>query len=214
MAHPLQKNNGQQIMGTEVFDFDKTLTYRDTTLPLFCHQQTTARRVAIYLAYYGLAVLVKGKLIHEADLKMLLLRVFFAAWEAESWERHCAAFAGSIATNGLYAQTDWETGDKWVVSASFEAVVRPLFPAKVTVIGSKVYKIKGRWQWGQHAFGKSKAILLKNAGVNQVMRVYTDSKSDRYMMAMAAAIVWVRGDKTSHFTRQEWELKHGALPKV
>lgn len=201
-------------MGTELFDFDKTLTYRDTTLPLFCYQQTRWRRGVMVVVYYGLAVLVKGGLLKTAELKRLMLQLFYGRWEQLRWEAHCATFAHSIRTNQLYAQTLWEEDQKWVVSASFEAVLRPLFPKQVKLIGSKITKVAGQWQWQQHAFGREKAVLLQKAGVDRADRVYTDSHSDRFMMALATEIVWVAGDKTTCYTRADWERKHGSLPKM
>lgn len=201
-------------MNTEVFDFDKTLTYADTTLALFSHNQTLGKRVAIFFTYYALALLVKAKLLKVANLKALLLNLFFASWEESDFEGHCEAFSSSIRTNELYAQSNWREGHKYIVSASFEAVLRPLFPEQVTIIGSKIQKIKGRWQVTVHAFGSRKAALLQKKGITQVWRVYTDSHSDRFMMAMAKEIVWVEGDKTTNFSRTGWESKYGTLPKI
>ena len=201
-------------MGTEVFDFDKTLTYRDTTLSLFCFRQGPLRRLGICLCYYALAVLVKLKLLQVAALKECLLNVFYQSYDEPRWQQHCAAFVPSIHTNQLYAQPDWLTGQKWVVSASMEAVLRPLFPSNVQITGSLVCKTGGRWQLQQHPYGPQKAKLLQAAGVLEAQRVYTDSESDRYLMAMANEIVWVQGDQQTHYTRATWEAARGKLPQI
>ena len=201
-------------MGTEVFDFDKTLTYRDTTLPLFCFQQGPLRRLGICLCYYALAVLVKLNLLQVAALKECLLNVFYPSYDEPRWQQHCAAFAPSIHTNRLYAQTDWSTGQKWVVSASMEAVLRPLFPSNVQITGSIVRKTGGRWQLQQHPYGPQKATLLQAAGLLEAQRVYTDSRSDQYLMAMADEIVWVQGDQQTPYTRAAWESARGKLPQL
>ncbi len=200
------------MTAAEVFDFDKTLTYGDTTLPLFCHGQSALRRKRIKWRYYVLAVLVKLRLLEVESLKKSMLNAFYKDYGAARWQAHCEGFAKSIRTNQLYAQTNWNESQKWVVSASFEEVLRPLFPQQVQLIGSKAEPGTKGWHIVRHAYGKNKAQLLREAGIQNIFRLYTDSMADRYMMGMADEIVWVQGDKQTHYTRADWERRFGPLP--
>jgi phosphoserine phosphatase len=201
------------MTAAEVFDFDKTLTYADTTLPLFCHDQPVFRRKRIRWCYYALAVLVKLRLLGVDTLKTYLLNGFFKSYSAVRWQAHCESFAKSIRTNKLYMQINWKEGQPWVVSASFEEVLRPLFPPNVQIIGSKAQRDSQGWHISSHAYSKNKAKLLRQAGVDNIFRVYTDSLADRYMMAMADEIVWVEGDKQTYYSRADWEFRFGPLPR-
>lgn len=197
-----------------VYDFDKTLTYRDTTLPLFCHGKTPAKKLLTAMSYYFMAVLVKLRLVEVAWLKESMLNLFFRNHNQATWEQHCSDFALSVRTNQLFKSTYWQDGTQcWVVSASFEEVLRPLFPATISIIGSRAAKKEGRWQLVQHAFAQDKARLLRERGIQSIARVYTDSMSDKYMMAMAHEIVWVAGDHCELYNRSEWEKTRGALPQ-
>jgi len=185
-----------------VFDFDKTLTYKDTTLPFLCHGTHGITRLLRVLHFYLLAVAVKLRMLSVLALKESLLLHYFKDWSKEKWQQHCLAFSQTIHLNQLYRQTNWDQPGIWVMSASFEDWLKPLFPSHIKVAASTIL-----WQNNQlkgierHLIGQAKANFLRENGIQKIEILYTDSKADLPLAFMADAVVWVSGDKQQMMSR-------------
>jgi phosphoserine phosphatase len=180
-----------------VFDFDKTLTYEDTTLSFFCHGLNTIPRVFISSQYYVLAFLVKMHFIEVLTLKSILLKWRFKNIEKNQWEKHCKDFAATIKTNLLYAQTDWTAIKLLIISAGFKDVLQHLFPHSVDVFASTVKCENGKWLIEDHLYRSRKREVLIENGIQEIDEFYTDSWHDRSVMEMAKKIYWVKGDQVT-----------------
>ena len=176
-----------------VFDFDKTLTYRDTTLPFLAFGLSPIKSIHCRLRYYFLALLVKCKCYSVLSLKQTMINWRFRKYDIQAWKLHCKDFSVTIKTNSLYRQTNWKEPDLVVASASFKEVLVHLFPSNVLVIGSEV-GLGNQINITKHAMGEQKAILLRNEGIESFDRLYTDSLADLPLMKMAREVVWVKWD--------------------
>ena len=176
-----------------VFDFDKTLTYRDTTLPFLAFGLSPIKSIHCHLRYYALALLVKCQCYSVLSLKQTMINWRFRNNDIQAWELHCKDLSVTIKTNALYRQTNWKEDNLVVASASFKEVLIHLFPSNVLVIGSEV-AIGKQINITKHAMGKQKASLLRDAGIESFDRLYTDSFADLPLMKMSSEVVWVKGD--------------------
>lgn len=193
-----------------VFDFDKTLTYRDTTLPFLAFGLSPLKSIHCRLRYYYLALLVKCKCYSVLSLKQTMINWRFRKYDIQAWKLHCKDFSVTIKTNSLYRQTNWDDPHLVVASASFKEVLVHLFPSSVLVIGSEV-KIEKKISITKHAMGGQKAEHLRAEGIESFDRLYTDSLADLPLMKMAREVVWVQGDQQkllSHETINNWLKKN------
>jgi len=186
-----------------VFDFDKTLSYQDTTLPFFCFGTQGWSRGLRIIHFYMLAIAVKLGLLTVFALKDRLLQAYFKNWPKEKWEQHCLAFSRTITLNQLYKQTDWKQSGIWVISASFEDWLKPLFPAHIKVAASTILwennQLKGI---DRHLIGQAKADYLQKSGIQKIDQLFTDSKTDLPLAIMADTTVWVSGDQQQSMSRE------------
>ncbi len=193
-----------------VFDFDKTLTYRDTTLPFLAFGLSPIKSIHCHLRYYALALLVKCQCYSVLSLKQTMINWRFRSYDIQAWRLHCKDFSATIKTNALYRQTNWDDPHLVVASASFKEVLVHLFPSSVLVIGSEV-KIEKKISITKHAMGGQKAEHLRAEGIESFDRLYTDSLADLPLMKMAREVVWVQGDQQkllSHETINNWLKKN------
>lgn len=176
-----------------VFDFDKTLTYRDTTLPCLRHGLSLPQYLFCSVGYYALALLVKLGLWTVLRLKQTMFRWRFKGFDEMSWKNHCRDFAATIKTNALYAQVDWTSDNLVVITASFTEAVKHMFPESVLVLGSEII-FSPDVQISRHLYGTEKLSMLKSRGIERIDKFYTDSKADLPLMNIADQVIWVDGD--------------------
>ncbi len=185
-----------------VFDFDKTLTYRDTTLPFLAFGLSPMLSVFYHSLFYALALLVKLKILDVLSLKQLMVKWRFKGYDDNAWKLHCKAFSAVIKANSIYHKTNWNESNLVVASASFKEVLLHLFPSSVLVIGSEV-KIEKKIIITKHAMGEQKAELLRAKGIESFDRLYTDSLADLPLMKMAREVIWVKGDQQELLSQEK-----------
>lgn len=180
------------------FDFDKTLTLEDSTLPFLLFETSGWERLKRRLHYYSTAVLVKLKLWSTAQHKQHWLVCYFKGWSEVSWQTRCKAFARALPMHPLYHQTDWHRSDRLylILTASPQEWVRPLFPAHVLVFGSEIsFRGAGLQGLANELSGAAKLAPLHALGIEQLAAFYTDHRSDRPLAALAQALYVVRGEQ-------------------
>jgi len=180
-----------------VYDFDKTLTLKDTTLDFFCHGLGSTQRFLCILYYYTLASCVKLHILDVQTLKSKLLKWRFKRIDSVSWENHCMKFAQTIVTNELFAKTNWSEENLVIVSASFQEVLQHLFPPNVNVMGTLVALKNGEVLITDHLYRDRKRQALEEKGIYHIDEFYTDSWHDHSVMQMAKKIFWVKADTVS-----------------
>ncbi len=182
-----------------VYDFDKTLTYKDTLWGFFT---VAGRERALFVLkmfmYVKDMILAKAGLITNTELKKRGVRYFLKGLSAGTIEELSRVYVKQIRLNRLYRQmidTMQNDTDYFVVSASFETYVRLLFPDNVTVIGSRLaYKNGHVDSLAFNCYKEAKRSVLHETGIYAIDLLYTDSYSDAALAEMAKKIVVVDKD--------------------
>ena len=182
-----------------VYDFDKTLTYHDTLQGFFT---IAGRERAFFLPkmfkYMTDMVLAKAGVITNTELKERGVAYFLKGLSTDTIEELSRVYGKQIRLNRLYRQMlDTMQNDThyFVISASFEAYVRPLFPENVTVIGSRLSYENGHVDsLAFNCYKEAKRSVLHEVGIFEIDLLYTDSYSDVALAKMAKRIVVVDRD--------------------
>jgi len=183
-----------------VFDFDGTLTYRDTLFPFICMAVGFPRflwgLVLLSPVLFGYA----ARFVKNSDAKQAVLRHFFAGIDLEAFQALGNTFAlerlpGMLRPEAV-GRLRWhqQRGHQViVVSASIEAYLRPWARTIQCdqVIGTRMEvedgQITGRLS-GKNCFGREKVERLEGLlGKLDTYFVYAygDSRGDRELLAAA-----------------------------
>lgn len=168
-------------MKTIVFDFDKTLTYKDSLTQFFIERMKGWR--IIFLPYYVLLkVLSKFKIISVLREKELAMAVLFPKNQLEL-DKLLIDFASRIELNPLNDKVVGvlNNGNEVIIlSASPEIYLKELYP-QCQVIGMQI-KVNNGIQITQHPYGDEKIKCLLNRGVTEIDEMYYDSESDESLL--------------------------------
>lgn len=199
------------------FDFDGTLTRRDTLVPFLarsCGSQALlqALRRTAPLAVKARTGRLEAELHHRDATKESLLRHLFAGREASWLEREGRSYATTLHAKlrpEMVEQVRWhrEQGHELIiVSASLQTYLAPFARAHGFhhVIGVELEAgasghLTGRLA-GPNVRGPEKAVRLRSwLGGDQpeMLWAYGNSSGDTELLAMADAPVWVAGRNRS-----------------
>lgn len=191
------------------FDFDGTLTFRDSFMAFLAFRAGVLRHAA------GLAALAPASLAYLAHrdrgrLKAAAVQVFLRGTPRESLADSCSAFADSPLGRRLIRPDAEQCWREWqakgalmtIVTASPEEVVAP-FAAKLgadVLIGTRLAydgagRVTGAFE-GENCRGPEKVSRLRGRfgdGV-RLAAAYGDTSGDREMLELAAA----RGYRVFH----------------
>lgn len=184
-----------------VFDFDGTITRRDT-LTGFLQFTHGWRFYAGFALLLPVLVLYKLGLVRNCTAKRIVFSLFFKGWSAERFDKACHEFILRIETRpaALAAiRKHLQQGDTVViVSASIENWVRPWAETNGigTVLGTRIEidaqgRITGRFLT-PNCYGTEKVNrleqrfpeLIHNRG-SICVTAYGDSRGDRELLAFA-----------------------------
>lgn len=178
-----------------VFDFDGTLTSRDT-LPDFIRFVFGGRRmVQGFMLFAPQIVLMKLHLMSNHAVKERLLRYFFGGMmqsELERYGRDYAERAMALLRDDVRCEFDAHVkngDDVYVVSASLEEWVRPVcmkIGAK-SVIGTRFDTKSGRYA-SPNCYGAEKVRRFREVEPERDtyhLKAYGDSRGDKEMFAFA-----------------------------
>lgn len=178
------------------FDFDGTLTRRDTLLEFIRFACGNVATAAGFLLLSPLIVLMKLRLYPNYKAKQRLFSLFFRGISIERFDALCARFAAErrdlLRPEGIKTMRKAREEGKTVavVSASIDNWVAPFFPG-VTVIGTKIEvkdgHITGRFLtnncYGQEKVNRLTAIFPDRR--NYRLTAFGDSRGDRELLAFA-----------------------------
>lgn len=167
---------------TIIYDFDKTLTWKDSLSVFFYHDLNC---ISVF-CYLILKILSKIHLISVKKEKELTFR-WLCSGKADEIRKRLRDFAYKIEFNPIMRVCEQQvaTGARVViVSAAPEDYLKIIFP-DIEVFGSVLIddgkNIVGLYQ---HPIGKEKcAVLLKN-GITSIDTMYYDSDSDEELIPM------------------------------
>ena len=178
------------------FDFDGTLTTRDTLIAFIRYACGTPRFLLGFLLHAPLLMLMKLRLYSNGKAKQRLFAWFFRGMPIETFDALCQSFALSHRhllrpeTVRLLQQALSEGAEVLVVSASIDNWVQPFFPT-VTVLGTQIEVIDGRLTghfltpncYGQEKVRRILALHPDRSAYR--LTAYGDSRGDRELLAFA-----------------------------
>ena len=178
------------------FDFDGTLTTRDTLLVFIRYACGTKAFLLGFLRYSPLLVLMKLGLYPNWKAKQKVFSYFFRDMSLADFNALCQRFAADnrqlLRPQGLQAIADAqaEGADVVIVSASIDNWVQPFCP-QVTVLGTQIEIIDGRLTgrfltnncYGQEKVNRLLALYPDRSTYHLI--AYGDSRGDQQLLAFA-----------------------------
>ena len=179
------------------FDFDGTLTTRDTFIEFIRYARGSRALVLALLRYSPLLVLMKLRLYPNWRAKQRLFSHFFAGMRLDQFNSLCRDFAADQrqllrpkamqTLQGLVA----DGADVLIVSASMENWVRPFFDDSVSISGTQIEDthgiITGRLR-SRNCYGAEKVERIKAHFPQRdsyYLIAYGDSRGDKEMLNYA-----------------------------
>ena len=172
---------------TVVFDFDKTLTYKDSLQELFL-QEMIGTKIPLRVYYLSLAVLSKFKIITVRKEKELMIKLLFQSDEAV-FAKKCREQVKHLRLNPVFNKVNKyvEEGDRVIIlSASSEYLLKEVFKGvEVEIIGTSFSCVDGKIKRiCQHPFSNEKYDLLIKHGVSNVDEMFYDSHNDECLIPL------------------------------
>lgn len=181
------------------FDFDGTITHKDTMLALAEYRKGKAGFLAGMLLLSPSLVALKLNLLSAQKAKQLFLRYFFGGMNTASFNELCESFSEEILPS-LIRNDAWNTiqqhtsnGDEVVVvSASAENWIAPWCTKNnIRYIGTRLEMKDGIFNGmlsGINCNGKEKVSRIKetfNLADYSAIYAYGDSSGDKMMLGIA-----------------------------
>lgn len=165
-----------------VFDFDKTLTTKDTNLGFY---KFAGRQQPLFvfklLIYFGLLLFRKLRLVSNTRLKNLGLYLFLKNKNENDIVLLSENYSKFIELNMLVKDQliiHKNESDRVVIAtASLSSYVRPIFP-EIEVVGSELDFTCNRIKLKTHCYSQKKVDCLNLIGIKKIDILYTDSLSD------------------------------------
>ena len=185
------------------FDFDGTLTTRDTLIAFIRYACGTPRFLLGFLLHAPLLVLMKLRLYSNGKAKQRLFSWFFRGMPLEAFDALCQSFASTHRhllrpeTVCLLQQSLSEGAEVLVVSASIDNWVRPFFStfhiphSTFHILCTQIEVIDGRLTgrfltpncYGQEKVRRILALYPDRSSYH--LTAYGDSRGDRELLAFA-----------------------------
>ena len=178
------------------FDFDGTLTTRDTLLVFIRYACGTSSFALGFLRHAHLLVLMKLGLYPNWKAKQKIFSYFFRDMSLADFNALCQRFAADnrqlLRPQGLQAIADAqaEGADVVIVSASIDNWVQPFCP-QVTVLGTQIEVINGHLTgrfltnncYGQEKVNRLLTLYPDRSTYHLI--AYGDSRGDQQLLAFA-----------------------------
>jgi phosphatidylglycerophosphatase C len=181
-----------------LFDFDGTITTKDTFIEFIRFYHGSFRFVSGFGLMLPVLILYKIKLIPNWKAKEIVLSWFFKGQQAERFDKICQEFTATVMPQlirpGALAELKKYSNDSEVVvvSASAENWVAPWCRQNnLKVIATQLESIQGKLTGkikGKNCFGEEKAIRVRDtytlSDFEEII-AYGDSSGDKEMLALA-----------------------------
>ena len=143
-------------MTIHAFDFDGTLTKRDTLIAFIRYVKGNKEFLVGFLKHLHLLILMKAGIMPNWKTKRIIFQYFFGGMTIEKFDEYCEKFAKDKASllrkKGMAAVNKAiMDGDQVViVSASIENWVKPFWntpaftPERISIIGTKIQVVDGK----------------------------------------------------------------------
>ena len=180
-----------------VYDFDKTLTYKDTLFGFF---KFAAKKDILYpgklLIYIFYMISTKLNFSSNDTLKDVGIKMFLKNLDNSELLEKFNSYHKSIKFNKIFTNLVFKDDvSYYVVSASLEEYLQPIFPNRITVFGSQIkYKNNKAIGLRYNCYKDQKVAILNNSNIKRIDVLYTDSYSDCALAEIANQIIIVNGD--------------------
>ena len=178
------------------FDFDGTLTIRDTLLEFIRYACGTKAFVLGFLRHAHLLVLMKLRLYPNWKAKQRIFSYFFKGIDLKAFNSLCQHFADDnrhlLRPEGIQTlqQAKAEGAEVLIVSASIDNWVQPFFP-DANVLGTKVEVVDGcltgrfltKNCYGQEKVNRILALYPDRNTYHLI--AYGDSRGDKELLSFA-----------------------------
>lgn len=187
-----------------VFDFDKTLTYKDTLLGFYkqCNSEKKYTYLLLRSVYFVFQVLNKLKICSNLTLKKIGVNLFLVGKSKAEIEKKSHVYASLISLNDTYKKyftmTSENINERIILSASFEEYINPIFNEGIRVYGSKLrYNDQDRVNGiDRNLYGVQKRIFFEQELKKKLIdNLFTDSYSDLPLAIIAKNIYLIKGIK-------------------
>lgn len=181
-----------------VFDFDKTLTDKDTLFGFYKEVHPKGLSFSLKrMALLAVAVAMKLKIVGNDNLKKVGVFLFLKGRSETKIREAAKRYAKNIKLNPIY-DSDFLLAcpsKRIIISASFDLYLKELFPTEQIIGSTLTFKDEKVHSLGTNAYGNQKNELLKKMGVIQIDCLYTDSYSDKPLMDISKSVFLVRNGK-------------------
>jgi phosphoserine phosphatase len=180
-----------------VYDFDKTLTYKDTLFGFFRY---AAEKNGIYyikvLLYLLSMISAKLNFVSNTKLKTIGVNLFLKNMNKKQVKKKSYEYSKKIKSNQLYHQLKFNNdADYYIVSASFKEYLKPMFPSNVSIVGSSLrYENDLVIGLEFNCYKEQKIFALNEFNLNSIDILYTDSYSDYPLARISKEINIVHRD--------------------
>jgi phosphoserine phosphatase len=187
---------------TIVFDFDKTLTYKDTLFGYFiyCANKKKAIFYVYLVIYIFVLVLAKFDYFSNEYVKSIGIKFFLKNLDIENLNKISREYSKKIRLSEIY-YNDYlkyikdKSINLFVISASFNEYLKYLF-SEDNIIASSMKILNGRpLEINFNCYGTNKVNALKNMNIEKIDVFYTDSITDLPLVGMANKIYLVKKGK-------------------
>lgn len=180
------------------FDFDGTLTYKDSLLEFIRYTQGNLSFVLGFMLYSPLLILMKLHAYPNWKVKQQLFSYYFKNCPIDTFNKYCDDFGREyvniIREKGMSAirKAILEGGKVLIVSASIDNWVAPFFKGlDVRILGTRIEivegKVTGRFLTN-NCYGKEKVKRIQELypdRKNYMLVAFGDSRGDKEMLEYA-----------------------------
>jgi hydroxymethylpyrimidine pyrophosphatase-like HAD family hydrolase len=166
------------------FDFDGTLTNKDTLFGFFLQSRTPCRILKIVL-YVVSMILTKLKIFSNSKLKSIGILLFLKGKSKSEINNIAKNYAENIQLNDIYKQ--YYTPDAWIISASFAEYLQFIFPKQVIIASQLKYNHQGMVEGlAFNCYKSFKLAAIQKKKIDQIDCFYTDNlKTDKIIVDFA-----------------------------
>jgi len=181
-----------------VFDFDKTLTKKDTLFGFY--REVDGKNPFFlfkHLILLSAAVLFKFRFINNDRLKKTGVRLFLMGKSRKKIMAAAQSYSKKIELNKIYREhySNLAKEEKVILSASLEEYLKFLFPGEQVYASTLNYsndRVKGLTR---NLYGDRKKRLLNSFGIDKIICLYTDSYMDEPLMRISEKVFLVKEDR-------------------
>ncbi|WP_422081495.1 HAD family hydrolase [Ulvibacterium sp.] len=189
-----------------VYDFDKTLTYKDTLFGFFLHSSSKNFLFPFkVLFYYALMIGAWLKLITNTNLKEYGIRLFLKEKRVSYLRKVSTSYVERIRFNKLFSELNFNDDNIfYIASASFEVYLKIIFPEHVNILASQIKYVNNRVKGLKfNCYGENKINALAKYGVKKIDVLFTDSYNDYPLASISKKIIIVKEDQLIEFNNIE-----------